>query len=179
MWLQTLPNGIDLNDTVFWLDNLNGFSDRKTKVAYTAANTATGVLSNSGQLITYNGTSTKITIGDVGDVNTIVMWVNPETDAEFFIDLDAGTATITSSGGTVTANNFSSPVYNINGAATQTIVKDTISMLAVTTATAIDADTVIIGNIGADFFEGSIGSVIAFNKVLTPIQLSQMYNKHK
>ena len=174
MWNNYLPNSITIHDVAFWVDGFGG-SDRKNGTAYTFANTAEGVKTFAGQAITFNGTSTQVTVGNNGeDIKTIVMWVNPASSDEVLIDLD-GSADISIASSNVTATGWTSPTIYTNDLENTTIDADEWTLISVTSDTGITASAVEIGTVGASFTEGSITQVIGFTKALSQLEINQIF----
>ena len=175
MWNNYLPNSITLHDIAFWVD---GFQppDRKDGTAYTFTDTSQGVKIFAGQAITFDGVSAQVTVGDTKkDIKTIVAWVSPTTADEALVDLD-GSISVTIVANQVTATGWTSPSIYTNNLEDTTIADDTWTLVTVTSDTGITADAVEIGLVGASFMEGSMTQIIGFTKVLTAVEIGQIFN---
>jgi len=105
----------------------------------------------------YNGTSSKIAIGDLGrKVKMVCLWIYPDDNTtRSILDLDGGTHSLELDGsGNLTATGWSSPTFYTNAVAGAVAVAQGVwNFIAVTTATAIDASNVTLGN-EATWFDG-------------------------
>jgi lysophospholipase L1-like esterase len=64
------PNWVTLHDIVLWIQNDE--RDVKNKTVYTATDVSFGSLNHNAKEITFNGTSSKIECGALGNVKTIM-----------------------------------------------------------------------------------------------------------
>ena len=102
----------------------------------------------------------------VSDIGTVSFWVNPDTTTEYYIDLN-GSAYIDSSSGTISATGFTSPSIYVNGVVSSTITAGSWQHVVVTTATGISGSAIDIGNIGANYLDGTIDEVKIYSFALT------------
>jgi len=181
MIFDYLPNANFLRDVIFWVDGLNGLNplrDRKNKTAYTTANLTIPTFSHRGGDMTFNNTSSLVTVGDTGEtMKAVQFWVNPTTSTEFFLTLGAGGEVVQSSTGTLSANNWTSPTIYINGSQTTTLPTGSFSLVTVNTDTGFSADNVLIGKVSTNFMQGIMTQVIGFNKTLTLDEHREVFNK--
>ncbi|GAI42743.1 unnamed protein product, partial [marine sediment metagenome] len=133
---------------------------------------------NPNRAMTFNGTSDKVTIGDTGiDVKTVSFWINADdVTTRSIIDMDGGTRSIEIDGSSdITATGFTSPIIYINGSSGDpAVVADVWEHVVVTTATAVDASSLVIGN-EASWFDGDICNVRIYDDVLTPAEALLLY----
>jgi hypothetical protein len=108
-------------------------------------------------------------------MKSVELLVKLGTTTEQLIDLN-GTATIDVSGGTVQANNFTSPTIYVNGAESSTVTADTINHIIVTTSTAISPTAVNIGKIGSDYGAFEIMSCVLHDNELSASNVSTTFN---
>ena len=178
MFYKYLPDTLNLHNVGFWIDGF-GIADRKTKVSYTYTDVTQGANILSGRTLSFNGVSSKISVGDTNaDIKCILMWVKPETSNSYFIDLD-GSASITITNDTLTATGWTSPTIYIDDEEETAISTDRWSLVTVMSDTAIDANTVIVGKVGSDYYEGDITQIIGLTKTLTPEEIGWIYNTFK
>lgn len=181
MFQKLLPRAITPHDVVLWLDGLDGgYADRRTKTAYTAANMTKGVNINNGLELVFNGTSSKITCGDISVgstklVKSVSFWCNPTTATEYFIDFD-GSIIVSMTNNAIVTTGWTSPTVYVNGVAQTEIKAGVWNFVTVTSDTGIDASAVVIGSIGSDFLEGSMTNIIFYTKTLSAIQHGQLYS---
>ncbi len=130
-----------------------------------------------GQAFNFDGTNDYLTAGNVSSsINTVAFWVQAPSTTHKVLDLN-GTATVETVGGTITANNFTSPTIYVNGVVTSTITANTWYHVVITTGTAINASAVDIGRISSTYFQGVIDDVRVYNRVLSATEVKQLYNQ--
>lgn len=152
--------------------------------AYDTGNNYDGVLTNEHSWITsgafagprngldFDGADDYVDIGAGPDtVKTVAFWVYPSSTTEYFMDLDGGTHTIWSNGGTVTATGFSNPTIYVNGVETDTIAANQWQHVAVTTDTGINAGDLDIGAAGSNYLQGKMDEVRIWNDVRTATEI--------
>ena len=133
-------------------------------------------------VVTYDGSATKIAIGDTGqNAQSVCAWIRPsDVTTRSIIDLDGGTHSIEIDGsGDITATGWASPIFYT--AAVAAAVAQTVNVwnfIAVTTTTAFAADNVTLGN-EASYFIGDAGLWKIYNRVLTPAQIRTIYNSER
>jgi len=108
-------------------------------------------------------------------MKSVELIVKLATTTEQLIDLN-GTATIDVSGGTVQANNFTSPTIYVNGAESSTVTANTINHIIVTTATDISATAFNIGKIGSNYGEFEILQCIIHENELSASNAISRFN---
>ena len=128
----------------------------------------------------FNGATSVVTVGDCGEnIQTCLAWVYPDDiTTRSIIDLDGGTHSIEIDGASdITATGWAAPIIYVNGevAAAVTIAWH---FIAVTTATAIDASSVLIGR-EASFFDGYISLVRACKYALTADQIYSTFQNQR
>lgn len=131
----------------------------------------------TGRTMAFDGTNDVITIGDTSqNVKTVVFWVWPDTTTEKFMQLQAsGAVDIGITSGTLSGTGWTSPTYYVNGVAGTSVSSGAWQMIAVTSATAIDASDVKLGLSNADYFDGKLSNVIFYGSELTANQVAQLY----
>ena len=131
----------------------------------------------------FNGTDDQITFSSgPSSVETIVMWVKKATPGtEGVIDLNA-TDYVTIVGTTLTLNGFATGtnIRYVNAVVTNTISGDW-DMITVTSTTARDASAgdMSVGVSTTTYFDGPIGEVMLFDRVLTPAEIKSIYELTK
>jgi len=129
----------------------------------------------------FNGTSGKITLGDLGlNVQSCIVWIYPDDNTtRSILDLDGGTTSLELDGsGDLTATAWSTPTRYVNSVAANAVAQSVWSMIAVTTATGIDASSVVIGN-EASWFDGNMGLFKLFDYALTASQIYGIYQSER
>jgi len=130
----------------------------------------------------YNGTSSKIAIGDLGqNVKTVCLWIYPDDNiSRSILDLDGGTHSLEMDGsGDLTATAWASPTFYTNAvAAAVAISQDAWNFIAVTTATAIDANNVTLGN-EATWYDGYQAIVKMFGYALSAGEIATIYQAQR
>lgn len=173
------PSRVRKGDISFWIDGF-GVPDRITSKAYTYTGTTSGNPIYSAKEIVFDGATSKIELGDVGTIKTILMWIKPDKSTNYLIDLDGGTTTVTLAPA-LTGTGWTSPSYYIDGKSPTTeytVVRTGVyNFIAITTATAITANAVTVGCIGSDYLDGTVAGVIGLNVTLTQPEIQQIYQK--
>lgn len=115
---------------------------------------------------------------NVGNINSVSFWIKtPQTTTEI-IDFN-GTAYISLSSGSISANGFTDPTIYIDGTATQVFPNDNSwHHIAVTSNTAINAHAVEIGKRGSSYFKGSLDEIKMYNYALTSTQIKSTRNQN-
>jgi len=107
-----------------------------------------------------------IDVGDIGNIKSVELLINPATTTEYLTDLNA-TATIDALSGTIRANNFTSPTIYVDGVESSTIVANKWQHVIITTGTNIAASAVFIGKIASNYLEGVIAYALTSSNVLS------------
>lgn len=129
----------------------------------------------SGMAAAFNGTSSYLAVGDTGkSIKTIHLWLKAATADESIMQLSSGVSIAVASG-MITAIGIASPAYYVDGVDERTISIDTWHHVVITTDTAIDVDDLTIGQVGANYFEGSICGVKLFTLPMTAVQVDSAY----
>lgn len=130
----------------------------------------------SGISLDFNGTSTQVTVGDIGDqVKTICFWVKPTTNTEKFMDLDGGSTVIESVSGVLTMTGFTSPAPYVNGINDNQITTGVWNFICVVTGTAVDASNLILGESGSTFLDGSLCGLKIYTDAMTATTVASQY----
>lgn len=167
---------------VAMLDALDGkdgkFTDRLTKAAYTPVNMTRGANIKSGTAMVFNGTDSKITLGNLGSIYALSFWINTDSTTEEWVDLN-GTQAVQISSGTIAATSWTSPTIYVNGVVTSTLGAAAWSLVAVTSATAVTCTAAVLGAIGAGFGAFSMTGLRLFDLQLTATDVGRLYNRDK
>lgn len=131
----------------------------------------------------FNGTDDKITIGTgPTSVKTIIVWIKLADLAgtENIISLN-NLDSIRSLTGTLTAITFTggTVILYTDAVAAATTLSTDWHMISITTTVAKNADVLVIGNKATDWFEGKIGEVILYDRVLPPADMKSLYELTK
>lgn len=158
-----------------WMQSATVVSDKTPYANHGTANGSPVVGSNYTTFV--NTTSDYIDIGDTNQsIKSISFWLNPDTTTEDIIDLDGGTHKISVSTGTLSATGFDTPIIYVDGAVSSILATGSFQNVAITTATGFNASNFDIGKIAASYFDGDIKDVMIWNRVLTPAEVTQLYN---
>ena len=131
----------------------------------------------------FNGTSDFIFAGDTGEkVKTILFWIKADSTTEKIIDLDAGTHYIEVAAGTATTTGFIDPTIYIDAATSTTPTLDTNwHFVAITTETAITANSVYLGRVFITpdnyYFDGVLDDVKFYDRVLSAKEVAEHYRQ--
>src|SRR3989339_1101473 len=112
-----------------------------------------------GKCLGFDGVNDKVTISATTSVvNTVVFWVKATTTTADFLKLN-DVARISASNGIVSASGFGSPTIYVDGTVKSDITANAWHMIAITTATAINATSTIISFSNNQYFGGYIDDV--------------------
>lgn len=114
------------------------------------------------------------TLSAINGINSVSFWVNPDSTTNYYLSLTAS-ASVTSSGGTLSATGFTNPKIYVNGVETTTIAADSWQFVTVTSETAINADAFYLGRQSTNYFDGTLDEVRLFNRVLSPDEIKKLY----
>ena len=129
----------------------------------------------------FNGTSDFIFAGDIGeDVKTILFWIKADDISDRkIIDLDAGEHYIKVDTD-VSAPGFVTPIIYVDGVVGTTIDTNW-HFVAITTTTAITADSVYLGRVFITpdnyYFDGVLDDVKFYDRVLTALEIAEHYRQ--
>jgi len=127
-----------------------------------------------GQALVFDGTSTYISTGNVGSVQTIAFWIKANNTTQKIIDL-SGSAYVQVSSGTITATGFTSPTIYIDGVVASTI--DTgWHHVTITTGSAISATAMDIGRVSSEYYSGLMDDVRIYSRALTASEINRAYH---
>jgi hypothetical protein len=132
---------------------------------------------NTGEALSFDGVNDVVTIGNTAaSVRTVVFYVNPASTTQSFMQLQSsGAVRVQIASGTLTATGFTSPSLYVNGAASSTVAASAWQMIAVTSATALTASNVLLGQQNTTFYQGSLANVKLFSTQLTAGQIAELY----
>ena len=121
----------------------------------------------------FNGTTSNITYRSVNGVKSVRLKLTLATTTQAVLTLSA-THSISVSSGTISATGFSSPTIYVNGAVSSTITTAE-SEIVITTATAINANTITLGKVSTSHLNGSVNSIQFFRDVKTAQNVADLY----
>src|SRR3989339_2183841 len=129
----------------------------------------------AGECLGFDGINDKVMISATTPVvNTVVFWVKATTTTASFLKLN-DVARISASNGIVSASGFSSSTIYVNGTVKSDMTANAWYMIAITTATAINATSTIIGFSNNQYFGGYIDEVKIYPYARTADQIKQDY----
>lgn len=126
-----------------------------------------------------NGTSSKLTVtGTVTGIKAVMVWIKPDDKTtRSIVDFDGGTHSIEmDASGDITATGWTSPTRYVNGVAATAITQSAWNCVLVTTGTAFNGTTVILGQ-ETSFYDGGIGEAQMYN--LVPDSAMRLYQQTK
>lgn len=133
----------------------------------------------SGKCLYFDGTTSNVTVANaISGVQTVSMWVKPNTLTSALIDLDGGTHKITvNSSGVVSATGFTSPTIYANGVVASTLTANTWQYITVTTGTSFNStSSLTIGKSSTTFLKGFIDEVKIYPYARSAAQILADYN---
>jgi hypothetical protein len=150
--------------------------------------------SGFGNTLTNNGTTTFVTgkfasgsehipassqyfstASTINGVKSVSLWVNPDSTTNYLLSLTSG-AYLTVSSGTLSTTGITNPIIYVNGVASTTLVADTWQLVTITTDTAINANQLYVGRVGANYFDGTLDEVRLYNRSLSPAEVQSLYH---
>lgn len=110
-------------------------------------------------------------------VQSVSFWAKPDSAAQSYLQLNAGTYISTDSNGTVTATGFSSPTIYVNGKVNGTVTAGQWNHILVTTASGISASAIKFGVQNSTYYAGRLDEVKIWTYPLTETQVNIDYNQ--
>ncbi|MCK5062091.1 DUF2341 domain-containing protein, partial [Candidatus Parcubacteria bacterium] len=156
-----------------WASTTAEALDRSGQANHGDVNGAKAAIGKVGQGLGFDGDDDYVDIGNVyNGIKTVNFWIKAGGLTKKIIDLN-GTADIEVVSGTITANNLSNTIY-VDGAVSSAIDTDW-HHIAIATGTAINANAVDIGRIGAGYFNGILDEVRVYNRALSADEIAEQY----
>ena len=131
-------------------------------------------------VLDFDGINDIVTIGDcVANIQTFIAWIKPDDiTTRSIIDLDGGTHSVEIDGASdITATGWAAPTIYVD-AVVAAAVTVCWHFIAVTTATAIDASSVVLGQ-EVSFYDGKLWNARLFTYVLTIDQIYSIYQNER
>jgi len=182
--LSAVNNSLDTGGSVAYLLSEDNFTSTINVIDLsgngnngTSANTASFTTNQNGtpnfaQVL--NGTSDKVTVGNIGSVKTITAWIYPETDDRSIFDLDGGTTSVEISSGDLSSTEWTSPTYYVNGVESATLTLNAWNHIGITSSTAETASAFVIGD-EATWFDGNISITATYSDSKSATWFSDQY----
>jgi len=129
--------------------------------------------------IAMDGAADFVTIGDLSSlsIQTISFWAKSTTTTESFIQLKSSTQrSIEVSTGTIATTGLTSATIYNNGKQTSTLQANLWNNIVITFSAVTDADNVLLGAEGANFYDGVIEDVQFWSTSLTLLEI-ELLNK--
>lgn len=159
--------GVPDDDLVLW--SWNGQTDL-TRFARTPTHTG-GVI--VGHDMFFDGTDDLIDWGDLGNIQAVSLWLDPETTTEEILLVDAGNDIMVNAG-TVTYTGLTPVATYVDGVAGTTLVADQWQHLVCVFAQ-IDANNFEVGTDGANFGNILVRDLRVWDKVPSAAEVAQLY----
>ena len=165
----------DVADSSLVLSSLNKRTDGAEDLSSNNNDgTATDVVFGSTGAV-FNGTTSKIDFGDVGNLQGISMWIKPNTTSESILQVDGATDDIIVSSGTVTYGaGLTATATYVNGAASTTLVADKWQYLVCQISTK-DGNNFELGWDGSSYGDMEVRDLRVFTTTRTPSAISTEY----
>jgi hypothetical protein len=131
----------------------------------------------SGKVMYYNGSTTQLSLGNIGTIRAISFWIWLDSTTEGIMDFDGGVNVINVAAGTLAGGTD----RYIQGVNTDTIVAKKWRLVTVIDTTGIAASALLIGFDNTDRLKGYIGLVVAHSQTITLAEHTQLLTstKHK
>jgi len=127
-----------------------------------------------GRALDFDSTD-HISVGDVGKVNTVAFWINDSNATDGILELIDNSKYISIASGAITTTITGATIY-VNAVAGATELASGWNHVAVTTATAVSAATVNIGEANNDYLLGQLDDVRLYNYARTAEEIRADYN---
>ena len=121
--------------------------------------------------------SDHITIGSVGNIKSVAMWVSLDTTTEAIFEGDPNTHLIHASSGTLTYPDWDNAY--VNGVDTDTIAADGWKLIVITSSTDVNCTDVELGLNNVTYGDLKIGKVLLYNRELNQAEIEQLYDDVK
>ncbi len=134
-----------------------------------------------GQGLSFNGSNGYVDMStSYNGVKSVSFWFKPNNTTQSIVDLNGSTATISTSGGTVTAGaGFTTPTVYVDGVVSSAANDTGWHHIVVTTDTGINATALKIGVISSSYYAGTMDDVRLYSRVLSLSDVKQLYNLGK
>lgn len=160
-----------LNSTA---DDLSGYGSNGTWSGTTAY--AAGPFGKT--VADFNGTNGKVSVGDIGNIQTIAFWTKPDTTTEEFILIDTG-KDIMVSGGTITYTGVTADSTYVNGELSTTLAAGLWQHVVCVLSAANDANTFQIATDGTNFGASEMANVRAYSTALSGDEAKALFLSRK
>ena len=151
----------------------SGQGNNGAMIGFTSTSTAQ-VAGKIGQGLKFNGSTSYVTGPSYNGVKTVSFWMRPDSTTQQILQLDANLASTSVSGGTLSANNFTSPTIYVDGVVTSTVTTGW-HFITITTGTGINASAIQIGKTGTGYYSGSLDDVRVYSRALSAAEVIQLY----
>lgn len=144
--------------------------------------TGTGIVASTdiiggpygGKATQYNGTDERASAGDVGNIRTVSLMVNPDTTTEELVYLDTGKDVMVS-GGTVTYTGVTADATYVNGVETTALEAGKWQHLVCVFNANVDANLFGLAYDGTNFGAATLGDCRIYTLPLTNLQVSDLW----
>jgi len=126
----------------------------------------------------FNGTTAKVSCGDIGTIRAIALSVNPTTTTEELVLVDTG-KDIMVSGGTITYTGLTPSATYVDGELSTTLVAGVWQHVVCVLNADVSAATFQIGTDGSNFGAGSIAGVRALDIELSGDEAKALYSMER
>ena len=173
-------SGLDSKEYLFVRGTAIEYNQTGTSIPTASHTEITEVTANTGTIDT-----SMLATGEFRILTNTADTSNPTGDtgnrdySSTFLALEevAGGSTIDISGGTLSANNFTSPTIYVDGVVSSTLRAGSWHHVVIKTDTVVTADSVDIGRIsGTGNFNGFIDDVRIYNRALSADEIKRLYN---
>ncbi|MCX6784311.1 MAG: LamG domain-containing protein [candidate division WWE3 bacterium] len=115
----------------------------------------------------------------IAGVQTVSFWAYPTSNTSSILQLASGVS-VTAATGAIAANNFTAPVYYVNGVlkTAPILTAGVWNHVVVTTATGITANAIKLALVGSTYYAGQLDDVRLYNYALTGTQVKTLYNEN-
>lgn len=123
--------------------------------------------SEHGMSAYFDGVDDVITVGNIGNVKSVLAILKNAQTADGILELINNTAYMSIAASALTSTGFTGPVYYVDGIAGTTVNKTRYSWLLVSSDVNIAAASFQVGEANGDFFAGAISDVLCFRRLIS------------
>jgi len=127
--------------------------------------------------VDFDGTNSLVTVGDIGLVKSVLVSLKGRETTDGVLELINNTAYVHLNAGALTSTGFTGPVYYVQGLAGTAVSQSAFQWCLVSSDTGIAAGSFLVGEANGDYFNGTIGTVLAFRRLIVATEASQIFGE--
>lgn len=127
--------------------------------------------------LVFDGGVGNLSIGNAGNINSICFIFKPSNLTGNILELVNNSIYVTYLNGVIGQTGFTTPTVYVNGIVSSAISADKFYFVCLTQAANINANAINIGEANSVNFNGQVRCFLAFNKILSATEVSQIYSQ--